>query len=299
MRKAIKRSVSIVLASMMLCTMPGMTAAAEEYSENTEAGVVVQDTSEDLESDNTVVDGENTEDNSGSSDIDNGTGEDGTENDGEDAQQGNTDGDNDSEGGLENPEDSSEDQKEQNPEDPSEDQEEQNPEENQDEEETVVEEEYMIDASVFDDIEGDEWYAPSVTFTLNKGIMTGVGNNKFAPAQKITRAEFVVVMYRIAGSPEVEFEDKFPDVKEDTYYAKAVIWASQESVGIITGYENGEFGPTKKVTREEMATILFRYANYSGYDTEIEAEGQLESFPDVENVSEFAIKEMEIGRAHV
>ena len=96
---------------------------------------------------------------------------------------------------------------------------------------------YDVDASVFDDIQDGYWFHPYVSYVLKKGVMTGKGNNIFAPAEDIVRAQFAVILYRLSGSPAVTYSEKFPDVPDGQFYSKAVTWASQESVGVISGYE--------------------------------------------------------------
>lgn len=151
-------------------------------------------------------------------------------------------------------------------------------------------EEYPLSGSVFDDVKDTDWFCPSVTFVLNKGIMTGKGNNKFVAAENICRADFAVILYRMSGSPEVNTATTFPDVPANAYYASAVAWASQESVGIIKGYQGGSkkgyFGSADSITREDMATMLFRYASYNEFDTSKST--SLEQFPDANKVSQYA-----------
>ena len=88
----------------------------------------------------------------------------------------------------------------------------------------------------------------------------------------------------MAQTPKVTFEARFPDVKEGEFYSDAVIWAN--SIGVIQGYEDGNFGPSDSITREQIATLLYRYAQYQKKD--ISAEGDLEKFPDGGKVSAFA-----------
>lgn len=145
---------------------------------------------------------------------------------------------------------------------------------------------FDVDATVFDDIQDGFWFNPYISFVLNKGIMTGKGNNFFAPMEEVARAQFAVILYRLSGSPSVTYSARFPDVPDGQFYSPAVIWASQESTGVISGYENGKFGPENAITREEMATMLYRYAEYRGFDVTKEAE--LDGYPDVQNVHEFA-----------
>lgn len=145
---------------------------------------------------------------------------------------------------------------------------------------------FSMDASIFDDINSNNWYHPYVSWVLSKGIMTGIGNNKFAPVSLLSRAQFATVLYRMSGSPDVSYSGNFPDVPDGVFYSKAVSWASQNDVQVVTGYENGNFGPVNSITREEMATMLHRYAKYKNFE-EVES-GDLDKFPDASSVSEFA-----------
>lgn len=151
-------------------------------------------------------------------------------------------------------------------------------------------ESYPLSASVFDDVKDSDWFCSDVTFTLNKGIMTGKGNNIFAPAENVCRADFAVVLYRMLGAPYVDYVQKFPDVSQSAYFASAVTWANQESVAVINGYTSGSkkgyFGPSNSITREDVATMLYRYAEYNGFDTSKVSE--LDAFPDASKVSEYA-----------
>lgn len=136
----------------------------------------------------------------------------------------------------------------------------------------------------FTDVDEEEWYHTYVCGVYEKGWMTGLNETIFAPSQKLSRAEFTTILYRMAQTPKVTFEARFPDVKEGEFYSDAVIWAN--SIGVIQGYEDGNFGPSDSITREQIATLLYRYAQYQKKD--ISAEGDLEKFPDGGKVSAFA-----------
>ena len=107
---------------------------------------------------------------------------------------------------------------------------------------------------------------------------------KFSPHDASNRAMLVTILYRLEGSPEVTAANAFSDVKEDTYYAKAVIWASENK--IAGGYGNGRFESLDILTCEQMASIMFRYAQYKGYN----ATGgvDLSSFEDADAISAWA-----------
>lgn len=144
---------------------------------------------------------------------------------------------------------------------------------------------YALSATVFDDVNADAWYLSYATYVLNKGLMTGVGNNRFEGSQSLSRAQFVTVLYRISGSPDMAYRNTYPDVPENSFYTSAVMWASQDGVNVVSGYEDGRFGASDFITREQMATMLYRYAEYRKFET---TKGKLDHFPDASSVSTFA-----------
>ena len=141
-----------------------------------------------------------------------------------------------------------------------------------------------INASSFDDVSIDDWFYEYVKYVKNHGLMTGLNPSIFAAGEDLSRAQFATILYRIEGSPEAAYSAKFPDVADGRFYSKAVIWAN--NAGIVTGYGNGKFGPSDNVTREQMMTMMYRYAKYKGFDTSTYSD--LKSFPDAASVSPFA-----------
>ena len=137
---------------------------------------------------------------------------------------------------------------------------------------------------VFADVAKDAWYYDAVLFAVTHGLFEGTGGDKFSPDAAMTRAMLVTVLYRLAGSPSVSGTNTFADVENGQWYTDAIIWANQN--GIVTGYDNGLFGTNDNITREQMAAILYRYAEYQGYD--ISAEGDLSDYSDAESVSTWA-----------
>ena len=138
--------------------------------------------------------------------------------------------------------------------------------------------------------------SPNTTVTLPTGCgycpsMTGMGKTDFGTAVTLPRAQFVTMLYRMEGSPAVVYTPKFLDVPDNTFYSLAVIWASDSSRKIVSGYNKDYFGPSDSVTREQIATILYRYAKYKGYDTGKTAD--LSAYPDAGNVSSYAKAAME------
>lgn len=150
---------------------------------------------------------------------------------------------------------------------------------------------FSIPGSIFDDVPGNAWYTPYVGYVLNKGIMTGMGNNTYAPGEYLKRAQFAAVLYRMSGSQPIAYSDRFPDVPDGTFFTSPVLWAAQEDVNVIEGYGNGYFGPNDVITREQLVTMLYRYAKYKGLDTAVTAD--LSLYPDAGSVTEFAWDAME------
>ena len=121
----------------------------------------------------------------------------------------------------------------------------------------------------YNDVASGDWFYDGAKYTYENNIMSGmnVGNGQisFAPSMTTSRAMVVTVLYRLAGSPAVSGAAKFSDVPSNEYYAAPVAWGNAN--GIVTGYGGVAFVPNGDITREQMATFLFRYANYMGYDT--------------------------------
>lgn len=137
----------------------------------------------------------------------------------------------------------------------------------------------------YKDVNVDSWYYDAVSYMYESGYMTGLASDKFGPSAQISRAQFTTILYRMSGSPQIGYSATFPDVPNGQFYTSAVLWANK--VGVITGYKNtGNFGPSDFITREQMATILYRYAKYCGYDTS--QRGDLSKYSDRGKVAPFA-----------
>lgn len=145
----------------------------------------------------------------------------------------------------------------------------------------------MACAASYSDVNVTDWYFDEVQYVSRNGLMSETGNGKFSPTLKATRAMVVTILWRLEGSPVVEGE-KFTDVLSDVYYADAVLWASN---GIVDGYGNGEFRPNELVTREQLATILYRYAQSK--KCELATGKTLDTFTDAKSVSTYAKSAME------
>lgn len=148
---------------------------------------------------------------------------------------------------------------------------------------------FWIDYSLpYDDVSKGSWYYDAAYYMYRQGYMTGLSPTKFGPSAQISRAQFTTILYRMSGSPQIAYSSVFPDVPNGQFYTNAVLWANK--VGVVTGYGNGKFGPSDLITREQMATILYRYARYCGYN--ISAQGDLIKFDDNGKVAPFASEAM-------
>lgn len=130
----------------------------------------------------------------------------------------------------------------------------------------------------YTDIDRNKWYHEAADFVIERGIMGSTQTDAltFEPMTSCTRSMIVMILYNLAGKPEVEYEAKFPDVPDGKWFTDAVIWAYKNN--IVSGYDNGKFGPNDKVTREQMAVVLKGYADFIGRDTSKTED--LSKFPD-------------------
>ena len=110
----------------------------------------------------------------------------------------------------------------------------------------------------FTDVKDTDLFYNSLSYCYRNGLLNGTSATEFSPEAEANRAMIVTTLYRIAGSPEIEGVNQFADVPADQWYTDAVIWASQN--GIVNGYDSEHFGPMDVITREQFATILYRYA---------------------------------------
>ena len=136
----------------------------------------------------------------------------------------------------------------------------------------------------FPDVAEGDWFYDAVRYAYENSLMDGVGDNLFAPTSQTTRAQLVTILYRLAGEPEVSGTSGFTDVEADTWYTDAVVWAAEN--GIVNGVSETEFAPGKDITREQLATILFRYAEAKGYD--VSARADLSAYPDADQIQSYA-----------
>lgn len=143
----------------------------------------------------------------------------------------------------------------------------------------------------FGDLTATAWYHDGVHYCLENGLMRGVSGGKFLPDGSTTRAQLVTILWRLEGSPETTGAVRFGDTAGGAWYTEAVRWAV--GCGVVKGYDNECFGPNDAVTREQMAAILYRYAQHKGYDVSAGEDTNILSFDDAFAVSEYAIPAMQ------
>ena len=143
----------------------------------------------------------------------------------------------------------------------------------------------------FGDLTAAAWYHDGVHYCLENGLMRGVSGGKFLPDGSTTRAQLVTILWRLEGSPETTGAVRFGDTAGGAWYTEVVRWAA--GCGVVKGYDNGRFGPNDAVTREQMAAILYRYAQHKGYDVSAGKDTNILSFDDGFAVSEYAIPAMQ------
>ena len=141
----------------------------------------------------------------------------------------------------------------------------------------------------YSDLDANEWYADGVRYVLEHGIMSGYGDGKFGPNDTTSRAMIAQILYNMEGKPAYSGMSDFTDVNANDWYAAAIRWASAE--GIVGGYGNGKFGPNDELTREQLVTILYRYAKYKGVN--VSAQASLAAYNDAASVSDWATEAMQ------
>ena len=140
---------------------------------------------------------------------------------------------------------------------------------------------------LFADVASGAWYADAVQYVCENGIMNGISETAFGPDRITTRAMAVTMLYRLEGEPDA-VASGFADVPADAYYADAVAWAQAND--IVNGVSETAFAPDDPVTREQMAAVLYRYAQFKGYD--VTASNDLSSYTDASRISSYAITAM-------
>lgn len=143
----------------------------------------------------------------------------------------------------------------------------------------------------FSDADRNAWYHDGVHYCVENGLMQGYGNGIFGPNDTLSRAMLVQILYNLENRPAVSGESVFSDVAHSAWYADAVNWAAAN--GIVEGFGNGQYGPEDDITREQLAAILYRYAQYKNYDVSVGEDTNILSYSDAPEVSEYAVPAMQ------
>ena len=142
----------------------------------------------------------------------------------------------------------------------------------------------------FLDVSRTDWFYYDVRYVCENGLMNGTSRNRFSPYGTATRGMLVTILYRMENEPRCFGSAAFSDVKPGAYYEKAVVWASQNN--IVSGYTDGTFRPDAPVTREQLASILYRYTLYRGQDVSAGETTSLTGYGDAQAVSSYALPAM-------
>ncbi len=135
----------------------------------------------------------------------------------------------------------------------------------------------------FTDVKKGNWFYDAVAYVYEHGMMNGTGDGKFSPSLTTNRGMIVTILHRYEGSPAAG-ASSFPDVAAGKYYSEGVAWAA--SCGVVNGYSDGRFAPDDTITREQMAAILYRYAQYKGFD--VSGRADLSAYRDGSRISPYA-----------
>ena len=146
------------------------------------------------------------------------------------------------------------------------------------------------DETVFSDVSSSAWYAEAVNYVYENGLMTGISSTQFAPNNTLTRAMVVQTLYAMANKPAVSGSENFTDVSSGDWFADAVTWASAN--GIVSGYNATQFAPNDPLTREQLALILYGYAQMRGYNT-TQSGTSIQEFTDYGSISAWALEAMD------
>lgn len=142
----------------------------------------------------------------------------------------------------------------------------------------------------FIDVANGAWYADAVKYVYENDIMNGTDDNSFSPEMTTTRGMIVTMLHRLENEPAATASD-FDDIAADAWYADAVAWAAEN--GVVNGISQTSFGPDSPITREQMAAILYRYAQLKGYDVSVGEDTNIQSYADADQISEYAIPAMQ------
>ena len=136
----------------------------------------------------------------------------------------------------------------------------------------------------FTDVSEKDWFFDDVLFVYDYGLMVGTGKTLFSPHETVTRGMMATILWRMEGSPIPKGKNSFTDVEAGKWYADAITWTTEN--GIFAGYGKDKFGPDDPITREQLAAIFYRYADYKGYDLTVK--GDLDKFKDADKITDYA-----------
>ena len=139
-------------------------------------------------------------------------------------------------------------------------------------------------ANPFTDVSEKDWFYGDVMFVYENGLMLGTSKTLFSPHGTATRGMMATILWRMGGSPVPKGKNSFTDVEAEKWYADAITWTAEN--GIFAGYGKDKFGPDDPITREQLAAIFYRYADYKGYDLTVK--GNLDKFKDADKITDYA-----------
>ena len=139
-------------------------------------------------------------------------------------------------------------------------------------------------ANPFTDVSEKDWFYGDVMFVYENGLMLGTSKTLFSPYGTATRGMMATILWRMEGSPAPKGKNSFTDVEAGKWYADAITWTAEN--GIFAGYGKDKFGPDDPITREQLAAIFYRYADYKGYDLTVK--GNLDKFKDADKITDYA-----------
>ena len=139
-------------------------------------------------------------------------------------------------------------------------------------------------ANPFTDVSEKDWFYGDVMFVYENGLMLGTSKTLFSPHGTATRGMMATILWRMEGSPAPKGKNSFTDVEAEKWYADAITWTAEN--GIFAGYGKDKFGPDDPITREQLAAIFYRYADYKGYDLTVK--GNLDKFKDADKITDYA-----------
>ena len=144
----------------------------------------------------------------------------------------------------------------------------------------------------YTDVASDAWYYASVEYVSSNGIMNGYADGTFGPDRKLSRAHLAQLLYNLENRPDTAHA-RYPDMEAGAWYETAISWATK--AGILTGYADGSVRPNALITRQQLAAMLYRYAQYKGHDVTQQAD--LSGYRDAAQIAPYALDAMQWANA--